>query len=37
MGWVEYLGALDPKELQALVAPVKDNKPELDMLCRAFN
>jgi len=31
------LGALDPKELRALVAPVKDDEPELDVLCRAFD
>ena len=37
MGWVEHLGALDLKELRALVAPVKDDEPELDVLCRAFD
>lgn len=37
VGWVEHLGALDPKELRALVAPVKDDEPELDVLCRAFD
>ncbi|TVY57500.1 hypothetical protein LSUE1_G009966 [Lachnellula suecica] len=33
MGWVEHLGALDPKELRALVVPVKDDEPELDYHC----
>jgi superfamily II DNA helicase RecQ len=37
VGWVEHLGALDPKGLRALVAPVKDDEPELDVLCRAFD
>ncbi len=37
VGWVEHLGVLDLKELRALVVPVKDDEPELDVLCRAFN
>jgi hypothetical protein len=37
VGWIEHLGALDPKGLQALVALVKDDEPELDVLCRAFD
>jgi hypothetical protein len=31
------LRVLDPKELRALVAPVKDDEPELDVLYRAFD
>ncbi|KAH6702795.1 hypothetical protein BKA61DRAFT_704075 [Leptodontidium sp. MPI-SDFR-AT-0119] len=37
VGWVEHLGAFDRKELRELVAPVKDDEPELDVLCRAFD
>jgi RecQ family ATP-dependent DNA helicase len=37
VGWVEHLGAFDRKELRALVAPVQDDEPELDVLCKAFN
>ena len=37
VGWVEHLGAFDREELRALVAPVKDDEPELDVLCRAFD
>ena len=37
VGWVEHLGAFDRTELRALVAPVKDDEPELDVLCRAFD
>jgi len=37
VGWVEHLGAFDRKELQELVAPVKDDEPELDVLCKAFD
>ncbi len=37
VGWVEHLGAFDRKELRALVAPVKGDEPELDVLCKAFD
>ena len=37
VGWVEHLGAFDRGELQALVAPVTDDEPELEVLCRAFD
>ena len=37
VGWVEHLGAFDRKELRALVAPVQDDEPELDVLCQAFD
>ncbi|KAK5279582.1 hypothetical protein LTR40_007588 [Exophiala xenobiotica] len=37
VGWVEHLGGFDREELRALVAPVKDNEPELQVLCRAFD
>ena len=31
------MGAFDREELRALVAPVKDDEPELEVLCRAFD
>ena len=37
VGWVEHLGTVNRDELRALVAPVKDNEPELDVLCKAFD
>ncbi|KAK6591364.1 hypothetical protein H4I95_12233 [Botrytis cinerea] len=37
VGWVEHSEGLDRTELQALVAPVKDDEPELEVLCRAFD
>jgi hypothetical protein len=37
VGWVEHLGTLDRKELRALIAPVKDDEPELEVLCKAFD
>lgn len=37
VGWVEHLGAFDRGELRALVVPVKDDEPELEVLCRAFD
>jgi RecQ family ATP-dependent DNA helicase len=37
VGWVEHSEAFDREELRALVAPVKDNEPELEVLCKAFN
>jgi hypothetical protein len=37
VGWVEYSEAFDREELRVLVAPVKDNEPELEVLCKAFN
>ena len=37
MGYIEYLGALDLKELRALVILVKDDKPEFDVLYKAFD
>jgi hypothetical protein len=37
VGWVKHLEGFDCIELQALVAPVKDNEPELEVLYRAFN
>ena len=37
VGWAEHLGACDREELRALVAPVKDDEPELEVLCIAFD
>ena len=35
--WVEHLGVFDRKELRELITPVKDNKPELNVLYKAFD
>jgi hypothetical protein len=35
--WVEHLRAFNREELRALVTPVKDDKPELEVLYKAFN
>jgi hypothetical protein len=37
--WVgrTFLEGLDRKELRELVAPVDDDKPELAVLCKAFD
>ncbi|KAF8854725.1 hypothetical protein BDZ45DRAFT_747164 [Acephala macrosclerotiorum] len=35
--WVEHLRAFDRKELRELVAPVKDDKPKLEVLYKAFD
>ncbi|KAK6595386.1 hypothetical protein H4I96_09705, partial [Botrytis cinerea] len=37
VGWVEHLEGFDRTELQALVAPVRNDEPELEVLCRAFD
>jgi O-methyltransferase involved in polyketide biosynthesis len=37
VGWVEHSEAFDREELRALVAPIKDDEPELEVLCRAFD
>jgi hypothetical protein len=37
VGWVEHLGAFDREDLRVLVAPVMDDEPELDVLCKAFD
>ncbi|KAK6591453.1 hypothetical protein H4I96_12363 [Botrytis cinerea] len=37
VGWVEHSEGLDRTELQALVAPVRNDEPELEVLCRAFD
>ncbi len=37
VGQVEYSEAFDQEELRALVAPVKDNEPELEVLYKVFN
>ncbi|KAM3067150.1 hypothetical protein ACMFMG_011704 [Clarireedia jacksonii] len=37
VGSVEHLRAFDGKELRALVAPVRDDEPELEVLCKAFD
>jgi len=37
VGWVEHLEGFDREELRALVAPAKDDEPELEVLCRAFD
>jgi RecQ family ATP-dependent DNA helicase len=37
VGWAEHLGAFDRKELRELVAPIKDDEPELEVLCKAFD
>ncbi|KAH6684807.1 hypothetical protein B0J14DRAFT_555754 [Halenospora varia] len=37
VGWVDYLGHLDRKALRELVAPVKEDKPGLQILCMAFD
>jgi hypothetical protein len=37
MGWVEHSEGCDPEELRALVAPVKEDEPELEVLCKAFD
>jgi len=37
VGGVEHLEGFDWEELRALVAPVKDDEPELEVLCKAFD
>ncbi|KAH6683480.1 hypothetical protein B0J14DRAFT_467389, partial [Halenospora varia] len=37
LGYVEHLGAHDQKELWGFVAPIKDNKPKLQVLYKAFD
>ncbi|KAH9203290.1 hypothetical protein DL95DRAFT_256556, partial [Leptodontidium sp. 2 PMI_412] len=37
VGWVDHLGHFDRKELRELVAPVKEDEPELQTLCKAFD
>ncbi|KAJ8060117.1 hypothetical protein OCU04_010471 [Sclerotinia nivalis] len=37
VGWVEHSEGLDWTELQTLVAPVKDDEPELEVLCWVFD
>jgi hypothetical protein len=37
MGWVKHLEGYDREELRALVAPVKDEEPELEVLYKAFD
>jgi hypothetical protein len=37
VGWVEHSEGFDREELRALVAPVTDDEPELEVLCRAFD
>jgi hypothetical protein len=37
VGWVEYLEAFDREKWRVLVAPIKDDEPELKVLYRAFN
>jgi hypothetical protein len=37
VGWVEHLEGFDRTELLALIAPVKHDEPELEVLCQAFD
>jgi hypothetical protein len=37
MGWVEHSEGHNREESRALVAPVKDDEPELEVLCKAFD
>ncbi|KAH9204431.1 hypothetical protein DL95DRAFT_398531, partial [Leptodontidium sp. 2 PMI_412] len=37
VGWVDHLGHFDRKALRELVAPVKEDEPELQILCKAFD
>ena len=37
VGWAAHLEGLDRKELRELVAPVDDDEPDLQVLCKAFD
>jgi len=37
VGWVSHLEGLDPKQLRKLMAPPRDEEPELQVLCKAFD
>ena len=37
IGWVEHSEGFNREELRALVVPVKDDEPELEVLCKAFD